>query len=61
MQVKCYMHQLLSGLKYCHDSGIIHRDIKAANVLIDKNGVLKIADFGLANNYRTNNPLTNRV
>lgn len=61
MQVKCYMHQLLSGLKYCHDSGIIHRDIKAANVLIDKNGVLKIADFGLANKYRTNNPLTNRV
>ncbi|KAM4123480.1 hypothetical protein ACJW30_01G163300 [Castanea mollissima] len=60
-QVKCYMHQLLSGLKYCHDSGIIHRDIKAANILIDKNGVLKIADFGLANNYRTNNPLTNRV
>ncbi|KAK7859487.1 putative serine/threonine-protein kinase, partial [Quercus suber] len=60
-QVKCYMHQLLSGLKYCHDSGIIHRYIKAANILIDKNGVLKIADFGLANNYRTNNPLTNRV
>ena len=55
------MHQLLSGLKYCHDSGIIHRDIKAANILIDKNGVLKIADFGLANNYRTNKSLTNRV
>ncbi|CAL5209360.1 unnamed protein product [Lathyrus oleraceus] len=62
-QVKCYMHQLLSGLQHCHDRGILHRDIKGSNLLIDKTGMLQIADFGLANYYSTNQdqPLTNRV
>ncbi|RDY05784.1 putative serine/threonine-protein kinase, partial [Mucuna pruriens] len=62
-QVKCYMHQLLSGLQHCHDRGILHRDIKGSNLLIDKNGMLKIADFGLANFYGPDRhqPLTSRV
>ncbi|XP_019427262.1 PREDICTED: probable serine/threonine-protein kinase At1g54610 [Lupinus angustifolius] len=62
-QVKCYMRQLLSGLQHCHDRGILHRDIKGSNLLIDKNGMLKIADFGLANYYNPNQnrPLTSRV
>lgn len=62
-QVKCYMHQLLSGLQHCHDRGVLHRDIKGSNLLIDKNGMLKIADFGLANYYnpKHNQPLTSRV
>nr|QYW07103.1 cyclin-dependent kinase like 4 [Dimocarpus longan] len=62
-QVKCYMHQLLSGLQHCHDRGILHRDIKGSNLLIDKNGMLKIADFGLANYFSPNqkDPLTSRV
>lgn len=60
-QVKCYMHQLLSGLKHCHDKGILHRDIKGSNLLIDKNGTLKIADFGLAIFISPKRPLTNRV
>ncbi|KAH0899055.1 hypothetical protein HID58_048623, partial [Brassica napus] len=46
--VKCYMQQLLSGLEHCHSRGVLHRDIKGSNLLIDRNGVLKIADFGLA-------------
>ncbi|CAL5386340.1 unnamed protein product [Camellia sinensis] len=50
-QVKSYMHQLLSGLEHCHNRGILHRDIKGSNLLIDKNGMLKIADFGLANYF----------
>ncbi|CDP12864.1 unnamed protein product [Coffea canephora] len=62
-QVKSYMQQLLSGLQHCHERGILHRDIKASNLLIDKNGMLKIADFGLANFYqpKPKRPLTSRV
>ncbi|KAI3451055.1 hypothetical protein Pfo_007720 [Paulownia fortunei] len=62
-QVKSYMQQLLSGLQHCHERGILHRDIKGSNLLIDKDGVLKIADFGLANFYQNKpkRPLTSRV
>ncbi|PIN17757.1 Cdc2-related protein kinase [Handroanthus impetiginosus] len=62
-QIKCYMQQLLSGLEHCHERGILHRDIKGSNLLIDINGMLKIADFGLANFFDTGKriPLTSRV
>ncbi|KAK9272049.1 hypothetical protein L1049_002418 [Liquidambar formosana] len=62
-QVKSYMQQLLSGLQHCHERGILHRDIKGSNLLIDKNGMLKIADFGLANYFfpKPKRPLTSRV
>lgn len=50
-QIKCYMLQLLEGLKYLHETGILHRDMKAANLLINNRGVLQIADFGLARMY----------
>ncbi|GLT64192.1 hypothetical protein SLA2020_367000 [Shorea laevis] len=62
-QVKCYMQQLLSGLDHCHSRGVLHRDIKGSNLLIDNYGVLKIADFGLATSYNPHHsvPLTSRV
>ncbi|WVZ00012.1 hypothetical protein V8G54_026081 [Vigna mungo] len=62
-QVKCYMQQLLSGLNHCHSRGVLHRDIKGSNLLIDNNGTLKIADFGLANFIDPHHkvPLTSRV
>ncbi|TXG71798.1 hypothetical protein EZV62_000377 [Acer yangbiense] len=62
-QVKCYMHQLLSGLEHCHNRNVLHRDIKGSNLLIDNDGVLKIADFGLASFFDPNHkqPMTSRV
>ncbi|PIN16039.1 Cdc2-related protein kinase [Handroanthus impetiginosus] len=62
-QVKCYVHQLLSGLEHCHKRNVLHRDIKGSNLLIDDEGVLKIADFGLASFFDPNNkqPMTSRV
>jgi serine/threonine protein kinase len=45
---KCYLYQLLSGVHYLHQHKILHRDIKSANILVTKNNVLKIADWGLA-------------
>ncbi|XP_021894091.1 probable serine/threonine-protein kinase At1g09600 [Carica papaya] len=62
-QVKCYMQQLLLGLDHCHSRGVLHRDIKGSNLLIDNNGILKIADFGLASFFdpHQSQPLTSRV
>ncbi|KAI0698061.1 kinase-like domain-containing protein [Cerioporus squamosus] len=47
-QIKLYMKQLLEGTEYMHRNHILHRDMKAANLLISNDGCLKIADFGLA-------------
>ncbi|CAM8990282.1 unnamed protein product [Rhodiola kirilowii] len=62
-QVKCYIQQLLRGLDHCHSRGVLHRDIKGSNLLIDNNGILKIADFGLASMYDPHHsqPMTSRV
>ncbi|KAK9008857.1 hypothetical protein V6N11_080334 [Hibiscus sabdariffa] len=62
-QIKCYVKQLLSGLDHCHSRGIMHRDIKGSNLLVNNEGTLKIADFGLANFYVSGKrqPLTSRV
>ncbi|GMH00691.1 hypothetical protein Nepgr_002530 [Nepenthes gracilis] len=62
-QIKCYAKQLLSGLEHCHSRGVLHRDIKGSNLLINNDGVLKIGDFGLATSFTPDQkqPLTSRV
>ena len=65
-EIKKVMKQLLNGLYYIHSNKIIHRDMKAANVLITRQGGLKLADFGLARAISINkgnqpNRYTNRV
>ena len=42
------MYQLLLGTLFCHQRRVLHRDLKPQNLLIDKQGTLKLADFGLA-------------
>jgi len=45
--VRSYTYQICSGIEYCHARRIIHRDMKPQNLLIDSNGLIKLADFGL--------------
>ncbi|KTW25868.1 hypothetical protein T552_03142 [Pneumocystis carinii B80] len=58
--VKCLMKQLLEGVEYLHRQNIIHRDLKMSNLLLNAKGILKIADFGMAREYRDNG-MTPRV
>ncbi|XP_050090418.1 cyclin-dependent kinase 2 [Anopheles aquasalis] len=46
--VKSYMHQMLDAIAHCHLHRILHRDLKPQNLLVDRKGHLKLADFGLA-------------
>ncbi|RAL51424.1 unnamed protein product [Cuscuta campestris] len=46
--IRSYTQQILSGLAYLHAKNTLHRDIKGANILVDPNGRIKLADFGMA-------------
>ncbi|KAG4954482.1 hypothetical protein JHK82_040068 [Glycine max] len=46
--VKCYTRQILHALAYLHARNTVHRDIKGSNILVDPNGIIKVADFGMA-------------
>ncbi|KAG2077380.1 Pkinase-domain-containing protein [Suillus decipiens] len=61
--LKSLCSQMLAGLAYLHRKGVIHRDIKGSNILINNRGELKLADFGLARFYqkRRRSDYTNRV
>jgi serine/threonine-protein kinase len=46
--IKEYLLQICSGLEEIHSKNIIHRDLKSSNIMIDKNGIIRIMDFGLS-------------
>jgi serine/threonine protein kinase len=53
-----YFSQLMSGVKYLHDTGFAHRDLKLENLLLSKDGLLKIADFGVSKQLKFNPMMT---
>ena len=55
-QIKCYFRQVLLGVAYLHSKGILHRDMKAANLLVNNRGCLQLADFGLARTFDSSPP-----
>ena len=46
--LRSFLYQLLHGVAFCHDHRVLHRDLKPQNLLINREGELKLADFGLA-------------
>ena len=50
-KVKSFLYQILKGVDYIHKKKVLHRDLKPQNILINKENIVKIVEFGLARGY----------
>ncbi|EGD81626.1 CAMK/CAMKL/MARK protein kinase [Salpingoeca rosetta] len=56
-EARIKFRQIVSAIQYCHSKGVVHRDLKAENLLLSQDLNIKIADFGFANQYRSGQKL----